>query len=165
MQVRMLFDGLGESGRAAQLTSPIRLDTDATRPGFEIIGAEQRRGYRRHVEDERLVRDTGPHRDGRPCHRVRTAPPAQHCRTVGVRTAARAARGDEMVRSRLTPGAIPSLPELYPGEKSVESIEISHEADSTSLQEADAGSSFLDTGRITLEVPATGARDTADDDG
>lgn len=70
------------------------------------------------------------------------------------------------IRERLSPGGMPSPPELYPGEKDVESVEIAHEARTTSFEDPDAGmdDAFLDTGRITLTRPPATAGD-ADVDG
>ena len=67
------------------------------------------------------------------------------------------------IRERLSPGGTPSLPELHPGEKDVESVEIAHEARTTSLEDPDAGrgDAFLDTGRITLTRPRTTPTSTA----
>lgn len=50
-------------------------------------------------------------------------------------------------------GLIPSLPELYPGEKDVDSIEIERESTGDSLQEQHEEPSFFESGRITLELP------------
>lgn len=72
--------------------------------------------------------------------------------------------GDEMIRKRLRAGGIPSLPELYPGEKNVESVEITRASESTSLDEPIAEPSFLETGRITLDAADPAAEDAAADD-
>lgn len=63
------------------------------------------------------------------------------------------------IRERLSPGGTPSLPELYPGEKDVETVEIAQEARTTSLvdPDADPDDDFLDSGRITLARQQTGA--------
>ena len=68
------------------------------------------------------------------------------------------------IRERLSPGGTPSLPELYPGEKDVESVEVAHEAGTTSLvdPDADTDDDFLDSGRITLEQRQAGADDIDD---
>jgi hypothetical protein len=65
------------------------------------------------------------------------------------------------IRERLSPGGTPSLPELYPGEKDVESVEVAHEARTTSLvdPDADVDDDFLDSGRITLESRKASADD------
>lgn len=67
-----------------------------------------------------------------------------------------------MIRKRLKVGGVPSLPELYPGEKAVESIEVSHQSTSTGHEEPAAGSSFLDTGWITLNVLKSEASQVSD---
>jgi len=56
----------------------------------------------------------------------------------------------QRIRRRLSPGGTPSLPELYPGEKGVDSIEIAHDADAAGLDVPDPKDEFLDNGRIVL---------------
>lgn len=65
----------------------------------------------------------------------------------------------QRIRRRLSPGGTPSLPELYPGEKGVDSIEIAHDADSAGLDAPSPKDEFLDSGRIVLETS-----DDAEDD-
>ncbi|MGP5260180.1 hypothetical protein ACTXMW_16160 [Brachybacterium paraconglomeratum] len=59
----------------------------------------------------------------------------------------------QRIRRRLSPGGTPSLPELYPGEKGVDSIEIAHDADAAGLDVPGPKDEFLDSGRITLAAP------------
>ena len=68
------------------------------------------------------------------------------------------------IRERLSPGGTPPLPELHPGEKDVESVEVAHEARSTSPVDPDAGmdDDFMDSGRIALEQHQAGVDDTED---
>lgn len=54
------------------------------------------------------------------------------------------------LRDRLGPGGTPSLPELYPGEKTVDTVEVAHEPTTSGLDGPDNGADFLDSGRITL---------------
>ena len=56
----------------------------------------------------------------------------------------------QRIRRRLSPGGTPSLPELYPGEKGVDSIEIAHDADAAGLDVPGPKYEFLDNGRIVL---------------
>lgn len=56
----------------------------------------------------------------------------------------------QRIRRRLSPGGTPSLPELYPGEKGVDSIEIAHDADAAGLDVPGPKDEFLDNGRIVL---------------
>ena len=65
----------------------------------------------------------------------------------------------QRIRRRLSPGGTPSLPELYPGEKGVDSIEIAHDADAAGLDVPGPKDEFMDSGRITLAAP-----DDAEDD-
>lgn len=69
-----------------------------------------------------------------------------------------------MIRNRLRAGGIPSLPELYPGEKKVESVELARASESTSLDEPISEPSFLETGRITLDAADPAAEGRTDDD-
>ena len=59
----------------------------------------------------------------------------------------------QRIRRRLSPGGTPSLPELYQGEKGVDSIEIAHDADAAGLDVPGPKDEFLDNGRITLAAP------------
>ena len=59
----------------------------------------------------------------------------------------------QRIRRRLSPGGTPSLPELCPGEKGVDSIEIAHDADAAGLDVPGPKDKFLDSGRITLAAP------------
>lgn len=56
----------------------------------------------------------------------------------------------QRIRRRLRPGGTPSLPELHPGEKGVDSIEIAHDADSAGLDVPGPKDELLDSGRIVL---------------
>ncbi|MFC5297249.1 hypothetical protein [Brachybacterium tyrofermentans] len=60
-----------------------------------------------------------------------------------------------MRRNPLRPGGVPSLPEYFPGaNERVSGIEIASEQEDTSLVEDRPDASFLETGRIRIELPS-----------
>lgn len=73
-----------------------------------------------------------------------------------------------MRRNPLRPGGVPSLPEYFPGaNERVSGIEIASEQEDTSLVEDRPDASFLETGRIRIELPSddVGDQGAARDEG
>ncbi|MGO1976778.1 hypothetical protein [Brachybacterium tyrofermentans] len=67
-----------------------------------------------------------------------------------------------MRRNPLRPGGVPSLPEYFPGaNERVSGIEIASEPEGTSLVEDHPEASFLETGRIRINLPSGDVDDQA----